>query len=667
MVLFFLAVFSLTIHQLCVHREGLNHVSCCATLFKLYSLPIEAWRDANVALFGEAEPSTRPRSELRGLMGRITACGYPMLPPTVDHEMHGAPSHPQQIPNAPKAFRYGTISDRLPSAPGGSTTLTSPPNAKFSATPPLPSKQPPNAPRALMFRGLPPASQPGRPPTPQRGQNMGSSSTGRPSVTPNAHTKWSPPIPTTPTIQHQLPPRPPTLEPRRYYARSGVYVGRRLAHPLAEAMARPESYSTSRQEHAQHSGPPLNQYMMQLHPPRPVSRSTRPLSTESGESGIITTSDNPQSGARRGDPSLPPLNLDHTPTPFNSSLSSSVVRRSVEPTSPVNNKATDRDGEQLKRVEKGDEVYSPARPVTSDKSVSDLVAKSLENGEADMEVDDPDSHLGTILAVAEDLSRRYMADKDGGGALENGASTIGSGSSNVETQAEQLGTGVENRGITAPTVESLLCVRDEPLGEQRSSSTFKGPQPSSTTDQIAVDTDTTKGNRQNTEGNVEGAAAAATAAALSVNETSNTSTAASLIRRSTRSSMGLLKKKSYAESSEDEQASRSNSGGQAAKQKRNDPGGKVLPSTTGSKNYKLVPDTDKALGTVPASVSSPMPVRTMPDWEVQLRKMPNWEFELEMWKERELFRCSTTGIISYLRVSYVLTIWKVIGTIAPSL
>ena len=608
-------------------------------------------------------------------MGRITACGYPMLPPTVDHEMHGAPSHPQQIPNAPKAFRYGTISDRLPSAPSGPTTLTSPPNAKFSATPSLPSKQPPNAPRALMFRGPPPASQPGRPPTPQHGQNMGSSSTGRPSVTPNDHTKWSPPISTTPTIQHQLPPRPPTLEPRRYYARSGVYVGRRLAHPLAEAMARPESYSTSRQEHTQHSGPPLNQYMMQLHPPRPVSRSTKRLSTESGASEIMTTSDNPQGGARRGDPSLPPLNLNHTPTPFKSSRSSSVVRRSVEPTSPVNKKAANHDGEQLKRVEKGDEMYSPTRPVPSDKSVSNMVAKSPESGEADMEVDDPDSHLGTILAVAKDLSRQYMGnvvdiepEKDGsGGALESAASAIGSRSSSDETQAEQLGPGLENRGITTPTVESLLCVRDEPLGEQSSSSTLKEPPPSSTTDQISVDTGTAKGNPQNVEGNVEGAAAAATAPPVSVNETPNTSTAASLIRRSTRSSMGLLKKKSYAESSEDEQASRSNSGGQAAKQKRNDPGGKVLPSTTGSKTYKLVPNTDKPMGTVPASVSTPMPVRTMPDWEVQLRKMPNWEFELEMWKERELFRCSTTGIISYLCVSYVLTIWKAIGTIAPSL
>ena len=710
-------------------------------------------------------------------MGRLGACGYPMLPPTIDHVMHDASAHPQQIPNAPKAFRYGTMSDRLPSAPSGTTPVTSPTNARFAVTPSLPSKQPPNAPRALMFRCLPPASQSGRPLTPQHGQNTVPSSAGRPSVTSNDQRSSS--TSTIPTIQHQLPPRPPTFEPppRRYYGRSGVYVGRRLTYPLAEALGRPGSHSTSLREHAQHSCPPLNQYMMQLHPPR-SGRSNEP---PSGASEIIATFDHLQSGARRRDLTHPLLHLAHTPTPVNRSLSSSVVRRSVEPTTSVNNKTANYDGEQLKRVEKwmggdgGAKVHSHSGSISPGVSASEMVAKSPESGEADMEVDDPDSHLGAILAVAEDLSRQSVSEvadlqpnQDGnGGTLKKVASTIGpwsagAGSDSGGTQAKHvrlLGTGAENGGITPSTFDGgsaeaqsleqttaqvfprsydqklddrasdgegageeevrrqlparlgsipwwrssktgdLVC--DEPLpGHREQRSIVEEPQFSSTTDRLAVDPDSGEtgiGNgdqlkdRRNAEtGNLQSATATvvtqcpasltktpdmsdlqgpgATAQltpATTVKETAalGSSPAESLIRRSTRSSMGLLKKKSYAESSGDERACHSNSasgskgaGGQAAKQKRNDTGGRAHPSTTGTKVSRSVPNTDKPLVTVAASTATPKPVKPMPDWEVQLRKMPNWEFELEMWKERELFRCRTTGIISRFHVSNLLTL-----------
>ena len=148
------------------------------------------------------------------------------------------------------------------------------------------------------------------------------------------------------------------------------------------------------------------------------------------------------------------------------------------------------------------------------------------------------------------------------------------------------------------------------------------------------------------------------------------------IRRSTRSSMGLLKKKSYAESSEDEQAVVNHSstgsgpkgaGGQAAKQKQNDASGKAQTGTTGTKASRSVTNTDKPLVTVPASTSTSSPMKKMPDWEVQLRKMPDWEVELEVWKERELYRCRTTGIIPCFWVSYLLTIRKASGTIDHSM
>jgi hypothetical protein len=421
--------------------------------------------------------------------------------------------------------------------------------------------------------------------------------------------------------------------------------------------------------------------------------------------------------------------------------------------------------------------------MSSDMSVSEILAKSPENGEADMEMDDPDSHLGAILAVAEDLSRQSVnevtylqPDKDGSGdALKKVISTIGSWSTGIRSSSNETQTmrhtGVEKGDITPPTLNggsaaaesvdqtttqvpsrshgqksddrandegvdededrcplpaklasvsrsgSSHLLLDEPLREQRS--TAQEPQPSSTMDQIAVDPDsgeadtgngdqldTSKGNQLNAEvaaiGNLQGAvptvvgrysapvketpsrsnlqepgatAQSTLAATIKESVALSPSPVESHVRRSTRSSMGLLKKKSYAESSGDERTSRPNyisgskgAGGQTAKQKRNDTGGRVHPSTTGTKTSKFVPNSDKSSVTVAptASASTPKPVGTMPDWEVQLRKMPNWELELEMWKERELFRYSTTGIIFCFRVLDLLTSWKAIGTIAPS-
>lgn len=749
----------LIIHQLCVHREGLSHASCCATLFKLYSLPIESLWDANVSIFSEADPNAHPRPELRGLMGKLEACGYPILPPTVDHDIRGASVHPKQIPNAPKAFRSGTISGRLPSAPSNSSTLTCP------TAPSLPSKQPPNAPRALMFRS----------PTPQYGQNMITSLNRKPSTPSNDHTKRSSPTSTTLTTQHQLPPRPPTFEypPRRYYGRSGVYVGRRLSYPLAEAMGRPESYSTSAREQSKRSYPPLNQYIMQLHSPQSVSRSNGPPPTRSRSSEIIAPSDRAQSIAHKRDLTHSPLHLAHTSTP-STSFSSTVA--------PLNTKPADHDRGQLRRVGGGNgggKVYSHTRTFSSDVNVLEMTAKSPESSEADMEVDDPDSHLGTILAVAEDPPKQsegeradyqdFPLDKNGrvGGALEV-TSTVdsrfaGFGSDSgtqVESPTGRLGSRVEKRDITPPILNGGLAevklmertavqvlprshgqnpdgltnddggasdeevwhllptkpgltswwkssktgkvvrlFRGEPLpGHKEQDTTVLEQQSGSTVDQIAVapdsgETGTGNGDRLNVSkengrsaevvnvGNPQGAASLVTQTAALSNDTPNvigdeepevttqqkpaivtkewagfgSSPTESHIRRSTRFSMGLLKKKSYAESSEDEQerVSRSSTGsgskgavGQAPKQKRNDASGKVHTVTTGIKASRSVAHTDKSLVTVAASTSTSSPMKEMPDWEAHLRTMPNWGFELELWKERELFRRSTTGIIS---------------------
>ena len=755
----------LIIHQLCVHRESLSHASCCATLFKLYSLPIEALRDANVGLFNDADPSARPRSQLGGLMGKLEACGYPMLPPMVDHDLHGASVHPQQIPNAPKAFRSGTIPSRSPSTPSSTTTLIPTTGARSAVAPSLSSKQPPNAPRALMFR---PPSQPGRSPTPQYSQNMTTPSIGRPLVPSSDPTTWNSSPSTMPTAQHQLPARPLTFEhpPRRYYGRSGVYVGRRLSYPLAEAMGRPESYSTSTREHAQHSYPPLNQYIMQLHYPQSVSHSNGPP-TQSRASENLAPFDRVQSAANKRDL------LAHTSTPFASSSSSSVT--------PLKTKHADRDGGQPRRVEKkrmsgdsGDKVYSHTRTAV-DVKVVELTSKSPENSEADMEVDDPHSHLGTILAVAEDPPK-HPESKDGQDSSHNktgsevGAlkvtSTIGSlfagvgSGSGSRTRVEQnpaggLGSGVEKADIAPPILNGGLVAvkstettaaqdpppggpandgvaaseeevwrllpaksgsiswwkssktgkvvrlfRGEPLpGHREQSSTVPEQQPDSTVGQITVpqdsgETGTGSGDRRNVgegngrsaevvdTGNLQGAADLVTQTAASSNKTPNvsddkkpeataqqspaivikevagidSSPAESRSRRSTRSSMGLLQKKSYAESSEDEGASVSRpntgsgpkgAGGQAAaaKQKRNDASGKAHLGTTGVKTSGSAANTDKPVVAVAASAPTSGPMKKMPDWEVQLRKIPNWEFELEMWKERELFRCSTTGII----------------------
>ena len=775
-------------HQLCVHREGLSHASCCATLFKLYSLPTEALRGANVSIFSDADPSTRPRSELGGLIGKLEACGYPMLPPMVDHDIHGASVHPQQIPNAPKAFRSGTMSGRIPSAPSNTSTLT----PRSTVVPPLPSKQPPNAPRALMFR---PPSQPGRSPTPQYSQNMITSSSGRPSAPSNDHTKRSSSTSTTLTTQHQLPPRPPTSEhpPRRYYGRSGVYVGRRLTYPLAEAMGRPECYSTHAREHPQRSYAPLNQYIMQLHSPQPVSHSNRPPPTQS-RSSEIAPSDRVQSTAHRRGLTHSPLHLDHTSTLLTSS-SSTVT--------PLNTKPADHDRGRSRRVvgeNGGGNVYSHTRTFSPDLNVVEMTAKNPESSDADMEVDDPVSHLGTILAVAEDPLKQsedersddqdFPPDKNGrqGGALKV-ASTVDSwfagfgndGGTQMESPTGRLGSRAEKRDITPLILNGGLAevklrettaahglprshgtkpdglandrggasdeevwhllpakldstswwkssktgkvrrlFRDEPPpGHREQNTTMPEQKPDSTVNQIAVAPDTGEtgtGNRDRLSpseengrsaevvdaGNPQGAASLVTQTATLSKKTPNafgdknpeattqqnpaivakelagfdSSPTESHIRRSTRSSMGLLKKKSYAESSEDEQAmvSRSSTssgskgaGSQAAKQKRNDASGKAHTGTTGTNASRSVTNTDKPLVTVAASTSASSPMKKMPDWEVQLRKMPDWEVELEMWKERELYRCRTTGIFPCFWVSYLLTIRKASGTIDHSM
>ena len=760
----------LRIHQLCVHREGLSHASCCATLFKLYSLPIAALRDANVGLFNDADPSARPRSQLGGLLGKLEACGYPMLPPMVDHDLHGASVHPQPIPNAPKAFRSGTIPGRSPSTPSSTTTLIPTTGARSAVAPSLPSKQPPNAPRALMFR---PPSQPGRSPTSQYSQNMTTSSSGRTSVPSNDPTTWNSSPSTMPTTQHQLPARPLTFEhpPRRYYGRSGVYVGRRLTYPLAEAMGRPESYSTSTREHAQHSYPPLNQYIMQLHYPHSLSHSSGPPPTQSRASENLASFDRVQSAANKRDPTPSPLHLAHTSIPFTSSSSSSVI--------PLKTKPADRDGGHSRRVEKwmggnsGDKMHSHTRTV-ADVKVVELTPKSPENNEADMEVDDPHSHLGTILAVAEDPSKHpeskgdqgFPPDKNGNevGALTvtstagswfAGVGNRGGGTRVEQSPAGGLGSGVEKADITPPipngglagvkstettaaqvlpldgpandgvaaseeevwrllpaksgsiswwksskTGKVVRLFRGEPLpGHREQSSTVPEQQPESTVGQITVpldsgETGTSSGDRRNVgEGNgrsaevvdtgdLQSAADLVTQTAASSNKPPNVSDdkkpeataqqsptivikevagidpspAESRNRRSTRSSMGLLQKKSYAESSEDEQAivNRPNTGsgpkgaggqGAAARQKRNDANGKAHPATTGMKISGSVANIDKPFAAVAAPAPTPRSMKKMPEWEVQLRKIPNWEFELEMWKERELFRCSTTGII----------------------
>jgi len=799
----FLVALDLIVHQLCVHREGLSHASCCATLFKLYSLPIEAWRDANVSLFSDADPSARPRSELRGLMGKLEACGYPMLPPTVDHDIHSASVHPQQVPNAPKALRSGTISSRLPSTPSSTTALPSPTSTRSVAAPPSPSKQPPNAPRALMFR---PPSHPGRAPTPQYGQNMIASSSGRPSAPSNDHAKWSSSTSTTPPAQHQFPPRPPNFEhpPRRYYGSSGVYVGRRLTHPLAKAVSRPEPCLTSTRERAQHSYPPLNQYIMQLHSPQPQSNGIPPAQSSASE--ITATFDRLQCTARNRDlTNSPPHSANTSTSTFISSFSTSILR---PPANPATTEPAEYDEGQFRRVETwmdgdgGGKVYSHIRTFSSDANAVEMVSKSPESSGADMEVDDPDSHLGTILRVASDPSKQsgseiagdrdFPPDKNGsgGGTLKNVAPTIDSwfGRSGGATQVEEqrptgrFGTGVGTREITFPTLDGgpagvksvektaaqipprghgqkpdgltndgeeaseeevwhllpaklgsiswwkssktgkvVRLFRDEPLpGHREQDNMVPEKQPGSTVDQTVVglesgETGTGNGDRLNaSEGNgrsavvadagdLQGAAALATQTAFPLKQAPNvsdnkkpeattqqtpaivikestaydSSPTESPIRRSTRSSMGLLTKKSYAESSGDERArviSRSNSGsgskgagGQAVKQKRNEASGKVHPSATGTKASRSVPNTDKPLATVATTSSTPRPMKEMPDWEVQLREMPNWEFELEMWKERELFRYSTTGIYPRFQVSYSLTIWKAIGTIDPSM
>ena len=757
----------LIIHQLCVHREGLSHASCCATLFKLYSLPIETLWDANVSIFSEADPSARPRSELRGLIGKLEACGYPMLPPMVDHDIHGASVPPKQIPNAPKAFRSGAISGRLSSAPSNPNTLIPPTNTRSAVAPSLPSKQPPNAPRALMFRS---PSQPGRSPTPQYGHNMITSLNGKPSAPSNDHTKRSSSTPTALTTQHQLPPRPPTFEhpPRRYYGRSGVYVGRRLTCPLAEAMGRPESYSTSAREQPKHSYPPLNQYIMQLHSPQPVSHSNGPPRTQSRSSEIIAPPDRAQSTAHKQDLTDSPLHLAHTSTP--STSSSSTI-------APLNTEPADHDRGELRRVvggNGGSRVYSHTKTFSSDVSVVEMTAESPESSEADMEVDDPDSHLGTILAVAEDLPKQYEGERaddqdcppdrnDRVGEAVEVASTIDSwlaGGTQVEGLTGRLGPRVEKRDITPPTLNGGLAevksvdrttvqvlprsyslkldglasdggdgsdeevwhllptksglsswwkssktgkvvrlFRGEPLpGHKEQDITMPEPQSGSNVGQITVapdsgETGTGNGDRlivseengRSSEvvdaGNPQGTASLVMQTAVLSDNTPNvfgdkepeattqkvpaivtkelagfdSSQTESHIRRSTRSSMGLLKKKSYAESSEDEQArvSRSSTGsgskgavGQAPKQKRNDASGKVHTVTTGIKASRSVAHTDKSLVTVAASTSTSSPMKEMPDWEAHLRTMPNWGFELELWKERELFRRSTTGIIS---------------------
>jgi hypothetical protein len=594
----------------------------------------------------------------------------------------------------------------------------------------------------------------------------------------------------TPTTQHQLPPRPPTLEhpPRRYYGRSGVFVGKRI---LAEAMGRPESYSTSTREHSQHSYPPLNQYIMHLHSPQSVSRSKEPTpQTRAGE--ILVPFDRVQSTASKRDLTPIPLHPAHTSTPFTSSSSSSAI--------PLNTKPADRDEGQSGRVETwmggdgGDKVYSPTR-TSRDLNVVEMTAKSPESSEADMEVDDLHSHLGTILTVAEHPSKQSESnvagdqdsppDKSGSeGRTLKVASMVDSASAGVGTRGggirvEQSPTGrlgsrmdttppILNGGLTgvklmevrtaqvlprnhgqkpdslandsggssenevwhplfrksgpyswwksSETGEVVRLLRGDPLpGHRKRSSAVPEQTPGSTVDKIAValdsgetgtgsrDRDVDQGSRRSAEvvdtGKIDGAAALVAQTTTSPSNPpsvsddkkaeANTQQSSAIvdsspveshIRRPTRSSMRLLEKKSYAESSEDERARaiRSNTGsgskgtgGPAAKEKRNDPSGKAHPATTGAKASKSATNADRPLPIVTASTPTSRPMKKMPDWEVQLRKIPDWEVqlrkipdwesELEMWKERE-----TTGIILRFRVSYSLTIWKAIGTIDPS-
>ena len=419
----------------------------------------------------------------------------------------------------------------------------------------------------------------------------------------------------------------------------------------------------------------------------------------------------------------------------------------------------------------GGNVCSPARTPLN-VNVVEMTAKSPESSEADMEVDDLHSHLGTILAVAEDSPNQPESkivgdqdpplDKNGneGAVLKvvSMADPAGAGSRG-ETRVEQgpagrLGSrvditppilngapaGVKSTDRTPAQVlprnhadglandregpseekdwhllpaksDSISCLkspkagevvrlsRDEPLpGHREQSSTVPEQQPGSMIDQIAValdsgETGTGSGDRQNvSEGNksaevvdagkIHGAAALVMQTAPSSNKTPSvtddkkpeattqqspaiviqeiggfdSSHVESHIRRPTRSSMRLLEKKSYAESSEDEQArvSRSNpgsgskgAGGQVAKQKRNDASGKAHPGTTGTKASISVANTDRPFATVAASISTSRPMKKLPDWEIQLRKIPSWELELEMWKERELFRCDTIGIVPH--------------------
>ncbi len=448
----------------------------------------------------------------------------------------------------------------------------------------------------------------------------------------------------------------------------------------------------------------------------------------------------------------------------------------------------------------GGKVYSHNRTLSPDVNVVEMTAKSPETSETDMEVDDPDSHLGTILAVAEDPPKQsegeraddqdFPPDKNGreGEALKV-ASTVDSwftgfgsdGRTQVESPTGRLGSRAEKRDITPPipngelakvksmertaaqglpqshgqkldglandgggardeevwhllpaksdstswwksskTGKVVRLSHDEPLpGHREQNTTMPEQKPGSTVDQIAVAPDageTGSGNRDRLStseengrsaevvdaGNPQGVASLMTQTAALSKKTPNmfgnknpevttqqnsaiitkelagfdSSPTESHIRRSTRSSMGLLKKKSYAESSEDERAmvSRSSTGsgskgagGQAAKQKRNDASGKAHTGTTGTKASTSVTNTDKPLVTAASSTSTSSPMKKMPDWEVQLRKMPDWEVELEMWKERELYRCRTTGIIPCFWVSYSLTIRKASGTIDHSM
>jgi hypothetical protein len=760
--LLFLGAIELTIRQLCAHREGLSHASCCATLFKLYSLPIEALMDANASLFGEANPNARPRSELGGLMGKLEACGSPFLPPTVARDTYGASVHLQQIPNAPKAFRFGTLLDRLPSTPGRTTTLASPTNTKSATAHTPPSKQLPNGPRALVNRCPAPPSQPGSLPTPHHGQNTAAPSIGGPSGPSDDHKNWSTFTPTRPTTPHPLVPRPPTLEPppRRYYGRSGVYVGRQPTYPLFEAIGGPASNITNTREHTQTSYPPLNQYVMQHNP---IYQPGGLPPTQSSASVVIATNGRLTGGVRKQELTHAHIRLAQNSTFVrNGSLSSSIVTRAANATTSDNN------GEQLSRVEKrvgGDGrevVHLHDRPMSSDANVVEVRVKSPESGEADMEVDELDEHLGTIQVLAEDHPKRAASevgnnqdlqpDKDssGGGSLTKVTSTIDVGSDGSTTQAEQqtpircLGSVMEESAVTPPAFDGVSAgansvektaaqvlprgddqkpsdhtngggdasqvefwypvaenrgsisswissttgkvsslPRDEPLSGHRRQRSEVGRQLGSMVNETAVALDlgeigTSDGHRlSNSEesaelvagGNLQGLVGGITQTGASPktpphelgNKEPETTTqptpptgikeiallssspAKSPTRRATRTSMGRLWKRNYAESSDDERprVNRSNSGsrskgagGQTAKRKRSDVVVNTHLGTTRTQTPRPVPNDDKPLvmGADPASTSG---------WEVQLRRMPN---ELEMWKERDLFRCSTTGI-----------------------